>query len=102
MAAQPVDLIAQRLFRDFEIGRLPARPAFPEVAAAPSRHHQNSLAVGELVEILSLKLAFEPDGVQADVFYVPDLIPQALRTFAQHHLLRPSVAATQDVHAVVA
>jgi hypothetical protein len=63
MATQAVDLIAQRLLGDFKILRLPARPAFPEVATTPASHHQNSLLVSEVEELPGFKLAFEADRV---------------------------------------
>ena len=63
MAAQAVDLIAQGLLRDFKILRLPARPALPEIAAAPAGHDQNSIVVGEIEEFLRLEFAFEADSI---------------------------------------
>ena len=100
MAAQAVDLIAQRLLGDFKVLRLPARPALPEIAAAPSRHHEDAVVVGEVEELLGLEFAFEADGVQAHVFDVAEFVVQALRIFAQHHVGRPAAAANQNVLAV--
>src|SRR5438270_10086489 len=100
MAAQAIDLIAQRLLGDFKILRLPARPAFPEVAAAPSRHDQNSLAVGEIEEFLGLEFAFETDGVEPHILDVTKFVFEALRVFAEHHVWRPATAANQNVFAI--
>ena len=55
MAAQAVDLVAQRLLGDFEILRLPPRPAFPEVAAAPSGHDEDAFVVGHVEEFVALR-----------------------------------------------
>ena len=100
MAAQAVNLVAQRLFGDFKVGRLPARPALPEIAAAPSRHHQDSLAIGEVKELGCFQLAFEADGVQTHVRDVAKLVFEALRVFAEHQVGGPAAAANQDVFAV--
>src|ERR1700722_1921101 len=100
MAAQSVNLIAQRLFRDFEILRLPARPALPEVAAAPARQYQNSLMVGEVEEFLCFELAFESYGVQAHIAHVAEFVVQSLRVLTQHHVRCPAGAANQNVLAV--
>ena len=100
MAAQAVDLIAQRLLGDFKILRLPARPALPEIAAAPSGHDQNSFVVGDVEEFLGFELAFEADGVQSHVADVAEFVVQTLRVFAQHHVGSPAAAADQDVLAV--
>src|ERR1039458_781940 len=100
MAAQTVDLIAERLLRDFKILRLPARPALPEIATAPSGHDQDSFVVGEVEEFLSFELAFKTDGVEAHISHVAEFIVQALRIFAKHQVGGPAAAANQDVLAV--
>ena len=100
MAAQAVDLVAQGLLGDFEILRLPARPALPEIAAAPSGHDQNALAVGEVEEFLRFEFAFEADGVESHVADVAEFVVQALRVLAQHHVRGPAAAADQNVLAV--
>ena len=100
MAAQAVNLIAQRLLRDFKILRFPARPTLPEIAAAPSRHDQNSLVVGEIEKFLCLQLAFQADRVQAHVSHVAEFVMQALRVFAQHHVGSPAAATNQNIFAV--
>ena len=100
MAAQAVDLVAQGLLGDFKILRLPARPALPEIAAAPSGHDQNSLAVGEIEEFLGLEFAFETDGIQSHVADVAEFVVQALRVLAQHQVGGPAAAANQNVLAV--
>ena len=100
MAAQAVDLVAQRLLGDFKILGLPVRPALPEIAAAPSGHHENSFVVGEVEKFRSLEFAFEADGVQPHVADVAEFVVQALRVFAQHQVGRPAAAANQNVLAV--
>src|SRR5579862_3566217 len=100
MAAQAVDLIAQGLLRDFEIFRLPAGPALPEVAAAPSGHDEDAVAVGDVEEFLSFEFAFEADGVEAHILDVAEFIVQALRVFAEHQVRSPAAATDQDVFAV--
>src|ERR1700722_3809072 len=100
MAAQTIDLAAQRLLGDCKILRLPARPSLPEIAAAPSGHDENSVVVGDVEEFFGLQLAFETNGVQAHVFDVAEFIVQALGVFAKHHVGRPAAAADQDVFAV--
>src|SRR5580700_8453165 len=100
MAAQAVNLIAERLFGDFKILRLPARPAFPEIAAAPSRHHENALVVGEVVELLRFEFAFEANGIEPHVADVAEFVAQPLRIFAQHQVGGPAAAAYQNVLSV--
>ncbi len=100
MAAQAVDLVAQRLFRDGEILRLPVRPVLPVIATAPAGDEQNSALVGQVEKFLGFQLAFEADGVQPHVLHIAELVAQALRVFAQHHVGRPAAAADQDVFAV--
>src|SRR5712692_5677322 len=100
MAAQTVDLISERLLGDFKVLRLPPRPALPEIAAAPSRHNENSLAVGEVEKFLGLEFAFEAHGVESHILDVAEFVFEALRVFAKHHVGRPAAAADQDVLAV--
>src|ERR1700722_19723048 len=100
MAAQAINLIAQRLFGDFIVRRLPFRPAFPEIAAAPAGHHENSFAVGEIEKLLRLDFAFEADGVEAHVADVPEFVMESLRILAQHHVGGPTAAANENVFSV--
>src|ERR1700676_1394198 len=100
MAAQAVDLIAQRLLGDFKILRLPARPALPEIAAAPSGHDENTLVIGEIEEFPSLEFPFQADGIQSHVADVAKFVMQALRIFAQHQVGRPTAAANQNIFSV--
>ena len=100
MAAQAVNLVAQRLLGDGEILRLPVRPVLPVIAAAPAGDEQNSALVGQVEKFLGFQLAFEADGVQSHVLHVAELVAQPLRVFAQHHVGRPAAAADQDVLAI--
>ena len=100
MAAQAVHLVAQRLFRDGEVLRLPVGPVLPVIAAAPAGDEQNAALVGQIEELFGLQLAFEADGVQSHVLHIAELVAQALRVLAQHHVGRPAAAADQDVLAV--
>ncbi len=100
MAAQAINLIAQGLLRDFKILRLPARPALPEIAAAPARHYQNSFVVGDIEELLGFEFAFEADGIESHIAHVAEFVVQALRVLAQHHVGSPAAAADEDVLAV--
>src|SRR5258708_39474715 len=100
MAAQTIDLIAERLLGDFKVLRLPSRPPFPEIAAAPSRHNKDSLAVGEVEKFLGFEFAFEADGVESHILNVTEFVFEALLVFSTHHFWRPSAAADQDVLAV--
>ena len=74
MTAESVYLVTQRLLGDLEVFRLPSRPALPEIAAAPPRHHQNSLTVGELIELFGLQFAFQTYRIQPHIFHVADFI----------------------------
>src|SRR5260370_15151585 len=96
MAAQAIDLVAQGLLRDLKIFRGPARPALPEVAAAPDGHHQNSFVIGDVEELLRFELAFAADGVQSHVADVSEFVAQALLVLAQHHGRSPAAAADLD------
>ena len=78
MTAQTVNLIAQGLQCDFVILRLPARPALPEVAAAPAGHDQNALVVCEIEELLRFEFALEADRVQSHVADITEFVVQAL------------------------
>src|SRR3984885_13705437 len=100
MAAQAVDLIAQRLLRNFKVLRFPPRPALPVIATAPSGHDQDSLMVGEVKEFLSFELAFKTNRVQSHIADVAELVVQALRVFAEHQVGGPAAATDQDVLAV--
>jgi hypothetical protein len=100
MAAQAVDLIAQGLLGDFKIFRLPARPALPEIATAPSGHHEDALVVGDVEKLLRLEFALEPDGIQSHVFHVAEFVAQALGGFAKHHVGSPAAAADENIFAV--
>ena len=100
MAAQTIDLIAQGLLGDFEIRRLPTRPAFPEIAAAPSGHDENALAIGQVKEFLSLELAFQANRVEPHIADVAKFGMQALRIFTHHQVGRPAPAANQNILAV--
>ena len=86
MATQAVDLVGERGFRNFEILRLPLRPSFPEIAAAPTRHYQDALPVCQIEELLGLQLALQPDRVQSHVEDVSELVLEPLRVFPKHHM----------------
>ena len=100
MVPQPIHLVAQRGLCDLEVLILPASPVLPEIAAAPSCHHQDALLVGHLVKFLGLEFAFQPDCVQSHVAHIAELIGEPLRGLAHHHVGRPAAAANQDVLAV--
>src|SRR5215472_13608333 len=100
MAPQPVYLIAQRLLGDLKVLCLPTRPALPEIAAAPSCHHQDSLAVSDIEELLGFQLSLQAHRVQAQVLYVAEFVTQPLRVLAQHHVRGPPASADQNILAV--
>src|SRR6202048_5108829 len=100
MAAQSVNLVTQRLLGDLKVCRLPPWPALPEIAAAPSGHHENSLLVRQVEKLLRFQLAFQADRVKSHVPNIAKFIPQPLRVLAQHHIGRPAAAAQQDVLAI--
>src|SRR5579871_1452416 len=100
MAAKAVDLIPQRFFRNVKIFWLPARPALPEIATAPSGHYEDAVLVSEIVKLLGLKFAFESDRIQAHVRDVTEFVLEPLRTLPQHHVGSPSSAADQNLLAI--
>ena len=73
---------------------------FPEVAAAPAGHDQNSLVVGEIEEFLGFELAFEADRVEPHIAHVTKFVVQTLRVLAEHQVWSPAAAADEDVFAV--
>ena len=52
---------------------------------------------GEVEELVRLQLAFEPDGIQAEMAHVTQLIIESLRAGANEHVVRPTAATDQDV-----
>ena len=72
----------------------------PEIAAAPSRHHQDALLVGHFEEFLGFEFAFQPDRVQSQIMHVVEFIGQSLWGLAQHHVRSPAAAANEDILAV--
>ena len=101
MPAQAKQLVAHGGFGNPVVGRvLPLVPFFPVVAAAQAGHDENSLAIGQLVQVVGFELALEANRVQAQVEHVGQLVAQPLGIFAQHHVGRPATAADQDALAV--
>src|ERR1039457_2185420 len=100
MASQSVDLVAQRGLRDVVVLIFPAPPALPEIAAAPSGHHQDALLVGHFKKFLGLEFALQPDLIQSQVEHVAELVGKPLRGLAKQHVGRPAAAANQDVLAI--
>jgi hypothetical protein len=70
------------------------------VAAAPAGDDQDSLPVADVVELVALELALQPDSVHVHLFNVPDLGLETLNVFAQHHVRAPSRSPDQDVLSV--
>src|ERR1051326_4256944 len=60
---QTIDLRPQRFLSNGIVFVLPLVPLFPEIAAAPSRHDQDSLLVGHIEEVFVFQFAFEANRV---------------------------------------
>src|SRR6266403_1985570 len=73
---------------------------FPMIATAPSRHYQDAELVGGFVEQFGLELALQPDGIQAHILHVAELVRHAEWVGTNHHVRSPSGAADQDVLAI--
>ena len=99
-AAQPVQLITLRLGGDDPVLRFPPVPLLPVVAAAPAGHDQDAVAVGEIEEVVVLQLALQPDGVEAHVQHVAELVLLPAAVDPHHHVRGPAAPADQDVLAV--
>src|SRR5580704_16631420 len=93
MAAKAQNLIAERVDRDALVLVAPLAPFFPGIAAAPSSHDQNAIAISALHERFVFELAFEPAGVEAHLFHVAEFRLAARLVDAQHHVRRPTSAA---------
>src|SRR5437868_1463242 len=79
---------------------LPAAPFLPNIATAPARHHQDAHLIGEIEELVSLYLAFQPDHVEMKIAYVVELIAQTFRALPHEHVRRPPAPA-DEYHAPV-
>src|SRR4029453_15395181 len=97
MPAQPPDLVGERRAGDLVRLGCPLLPALPYVAAAPARHDEEAHAVREVEELVVLELAFETDGVEAEVARVPQLALQPFRREAQQDVGGPAAAADEDL-----
>src|SRR5580704_1966833 len=75
-------------------------PAFPGVAATPSRHDQKAPAVGLVEKFVAVDLAFEANRIESHVLDVVQVGVEALRGPAQEHIRGPGGAADQDILAV--
>ena len=53
--------------------------------------------VGLVEKLVGLELAFEPDGIQAEMAHVTQLILEPLRAGANEHVVGPTAATDQDV-----
>src|SRR5689334_3268154 len=82
------------------IFRRPLIPVLPLIAAAPAKHHQDSLFIRETKEAIRLQLSFKPDGVQMHIFDQPELLLQPSAILTQQHILRPSCASNENGFAV--
>src|SRR6266404_3521959 len=101
MIAQAADLVGERGGADLVVLWLPLVPVLPVVAAAPSGHHHDAHAVGEVEEVVGLELAFEPYGVQAHVADVGELSLELLfGFFAEQQVGCPPAAADEERAAV--
>src|SRR5438552_15034141 len=100
MAAQPIDLVLQRIFCDVVILRAPLGPMFPVITATPPRHNQNSLLISEIQKLLGLQLTFQTNRIQTHILYITAYIMKASRLLAQQHVGRPAAAANKNLLSV--
>jgi len=97
---QAQHLVVQGRGGDGQIGWGPVLPVLPVVAAAPAEHHEDTLLVGEVKELLGFKFAFQANGVEVHLADELELLAQAFGVGAQQHVLRPAGAADEDAFAV--
>src|SRR5262245_13899440 len=100
MAAQAERLTAQRFHGDLMMLRLPFIPLFPDIATTPAGHHQDSLFVRQVEELIGFNLAFQTQRIQVEMLDIVKFLPQTLRSLAKEHVLRPSAAENQQSLAV--
>src|SRR3984885_6046682 len=72
------------------------------IAAAPARHHQNSVSVRQIEKIVGHQLAFQPHRIQVHAANVTEIVFPSRGILVKKHVRRPAAAANQHVFSIYA
>src|SRR5215468_6269162 len=100
MRTETEHLIAERRDRYLLGFLIPLAPFFPRIAAAPTSHDENTVAIGALHEGFVFQFSFEANRVKPHLPDVAELGFAAGFIDAKHHIRCPTTAADKDELAV--